>query len=505
MGTINSPQPPAATPAAIASEPDDGTQRLLIGGQWRTAEGGRTTFTLSPITEEPLQPVAAASRADAAAAVEAASAAFDSWSHTSPAERRAILSRAADLLEERAPSIAANMTEENGAAASWAHFNVHVAVGIMREAAVQAYGLIGEVLPSDVPGLRATAVRRPVGVVVGIAPWNAPLILGVRAIAWALAYGNTVVLKGSEESPRTHGAIVAVLRDAGMPDGVVNLITNAPEDAAEIVEELVVHPGVGVVNFTGSTRVGRIIAEKAASHFKRTLLELGGKAPLIVLDDADLAAAAAAASFGAFMYQGQICMSTERIVVDRSVADAFTERLAARAKALVTGDPRNPDTQVGPVINRRSLAHLRALLDDAVERGALIAAGGGFDGLVHQPTVVTGVTPEMRLYHEESFGPVVSVVVADGVDDALRIANDTPYGLSGAVFGKDESRAMSVAERLHTGVVHVNGATVHDEVLMPFGGVGDSGWGRFGARAALHEFTDLRWVTVSQQPRHYPI
>jgi benzaldehyde dehydrogenase (NAD) len=288
------------------------------------------------------------------------------------------------------------------------------------------------------------------------------------------------------------------------PDGVWYAALT-PQDAAEIVEELVVHPAVRAVNFTGSTRVGRIIAEKAATHFKRTLLELGGKAPLVVLDDADLDAAAAAASFGAFMYQGQICMSTERIVVDKSVAEAFTERLAARAKALVTGDPRKPGTQLGPVINRQSLEHLRALIDDAVRHGARISAGGGFEGLVHEPTVVTGVTPEMRLYHEESFGPAVSVVVADGVDDAVRIANDTPYGLSSAVFGKDESRAMAVAKRLRTGICHVNGATVHDELMMPFGGVGDSGWGRFGGRAALHEFTDLRWVTVSQQPRHYPI
>lgn len=503
MDTDNST--PQGRPATEAREPGCGPQGLLIGGQWREAESGRTTRTLSPITEEPLEPVAAASRADAAAAVAAAQAAFETWSQTAPAERRAILLRAADLLEERTPRITDTMTEENGAVAAWGHFNVRLAAGIMREAAAQAYGLIGEVLPSDVPGLLSMGVRQPVGVVVGIAPWNAPVILGVRAVVWALAYGNTVVLKASEESPRTHGAIATVLRDAGVPDGVVNLVTNAPEDAAEIVEELVVHPAVRAVNFTGSTRVGRIIAEKAATHFKRTLLELGGKAPLIVLDDADLDAAAAAASFGAFMYQGQICMSTERIVVDRSVAEAFNERLAARAKALVTGDPRKPGTQVGPMINRSAFEHLRALLDDAVERGARIAAGGGFDGLVHEPTVVTDVTPEMRLYHEESFGPAVSVVVADGPDDAVRIANDTSYGLSSAVFGKDESRAMSVAKRLRTGIAHVNGATVHDELMMPFGGVGDSGWGRFGARVALHEFTDLRSITVSQQPRHYPI
>ncbi|MET8829213.1 aldehyde dehydrogenase family protein [Streptomyces sp. NPDC004610] len=486
-------------------ESADGVQRLLIGGVWRAAEGDRTTVALSPVTERPLAPVAAASVADATAAVEAAEDAFGAWSATAPAERRTVLLRAAGLLEERAEGIAAVMTGETGAVRAWAEFNVRLSAGTLREAAAQAYGLVGEVLPSDVPGLLATGVRRPVGVVVGIVPWNAPLILGVRAVAWALAYGNTVVLKASEQSPRTHGAVAAVLKDAGVPDGAVNLVTNAPGDAPEIVEELVVHPAVRAINFTGSTRVGRIIAQKAAPHFKRTLLELGGKAPLVVLDDADLDAAAAAASFGAFMHQGQICMSTERIVVDAAVHDPFVERLAARAKALVTGDPREPGTQLGPMIDRRALGHLRALLDDAVTRGARCAAGGGHDGLLHEATVVTGVTPAMRLYHEESFGPAVSVVRAADTEDAVRIANDTPYGLASAVFGRDTDRAAAVADRLRTGIAHINGATVHDEPIMPFGGLGDSGWGRFGARAALAEFTDLRWITVSRQPREYPI
>jgi acyl-CoA reductase-like NAD-dependent aldehyde dehydrogenase len=481
------------------------TQLMLIGGRWREAELGRTTQATSPIDEQPLGPVAAASATDATAAVDAAAEAFINWSRTAPSERRALLSRAADLLEQRSGEIVETMTREVGAVAPWGNFNVHLAADILREAAAQAYGLVGEVLPSDTPGLLALGVRQPVGVVVGIAPWNAPVILGVRAIAWALAYGNTVVMKASEQSPRTHAAIATVLADAGAPDGVVNLITNAPEDASEVVGALISHPESRAINFTGSTRVGRIIAEQAARNFTRTLLELGGKAPLIVCDDADLDAAAAAASFGAFMYQGQICMSTERIVVDAAVLDAFTDRLVSRAENLVTGDPRDPDTQIGPMINRQAFEHVRSLLDDAQEHGARIVAGGGFDRLVHQPTVVAGVTPQMRLYHEESFGPVASIVAAHGDEDAIRIANDTTYGLSSAVFSRDESRAMAIAKRLRTGIAHVNGATVHDELMMPFGGVGDSGWGRFGARAALNEFTDLRWITLSQQQRHYPI
>jgi acyl-CoA reductase-like NAD-dependent aldehyde dehydrogenase len=385
-------------------------------------------------------------------------------------------------------------------------FNCSLAAGMLREAAAQAYGLIGEVIPSDVPGLLAMGVRQPAGVVCGIAPWNAPVILGTRAVATPLAYGNTVVLKASEECPRTHAAIASALEDAGMPPGVVNLIVNEPADAAEVVEALIAHPAVRRINFTGSTRVGRIIAEKAGAHLKRVLLELGGKAPLIVLPDADLDAAAAAANFGAFMHQGQICMSTERIVADQSVVGDFARKLAERAGALVVGDPRDPETQIGPVVNEGSLRRISELVEDARGKGAEVLAGGSADGLLFAPTVLSGVTPEMRIYGEESFGPVVSIVPVDGVDEAVRVANDTDYGLSAAVFGQDVPRAFDVARRIESGICHVNGTTVHDEPQMPFGGVKASGFGRFGGRAALDEFTELRWITVGgPQGRHYPI
>jgi acyl-CoA reductase-like NAD-dependent aldehyde dehydrogenase len=328
----------------------------------------------------------------------------------------------------------------------------------------------------------------------------------VRAIATPLAYGNTVILKASEECPRVHAAIARVLVDAGFPASVVNLIVNDPGDAPEVVDELIAHPAVRRINFTGSTRVGRLIAEKAGRHLKRVLLELGGKAPLVVLDDADLDDAAAAANFGAFFHQGQICMSTERIVVDRSVADDFCARLAARASALVVGDPREPSTQIGPMINPAALKRVSELVDDAREHGASVLCGGNSEGLCYSPTVLSGVTREMRLYGEESFGPVVTVVPVSGVDEAVRVANDTEYGLSGAVFGQDVPRAFDVARRLETGICHVNGATVHDEPQMPFGGVKASGFGRFGGRAALEEFTELRWITVGgPEGRHYPI
>jgi benzaldehyde dehydrogenase (NAD) len=416
-----------------------------------------------------------------------------------------MLSRAADLIIERQNEIAETMIEETGATFGWGMFNCMLASGMLREAAAQTYGTVGEVIPSDIPGKLAMAVRAPAGVVVGIAPWNAPVILSVRAVATPLAFGNTVVLKASELCPRTHAHVAAAIADAGVPPGVINFLTNAPADAATVVEELIAHPHTRRVNFTGSTRVGRIIAEIAGRHLKRVLLELGGKAPLIVLADADLERAAAATSFGAFFHQGQICMSTERIVVDRSVAGRFGELLAARASALTVGDPRDPDTQIGPLINEAALERVSAMVDDAREHGAEILAGGEAAGPCYPPTVLFGVSPEMRAYGEESFGPLASIVVVDGVEQAIEVANDTEYGLSAAVFSANVPAALEVAQRIQSGICHINDTTVHDEPQMPFGGVKDSGWGRFGGHAALEEFTELRWITIQETERHYPI
>jgi vanillin dehydrogenase len=369
----------------------------------------------------------------------------------------------------------------------------------------QADALTEEEIPSHIPGKRARAVRQAVGVVVGIAPWNAPVILGVRAVAAPLAYGNTVVLKASEQCPRTHATIVQALKDAGVPAGAINLVTNDPEDAAEVVDALIAHPAVRRISFTGSTRVGRIVAEKAGRHLKRVLLELGGKAPLVVLADADLERAAAAASFGAFMHQGQICLSTERIVIDRSVADEFTQKLSELARLLKVGDPREPGTQIGPLVNENAVKRVTELVQEAVSKGAKVVAGGNAKGACFEPTVLTDVTPDMRIYHEESFGPVVAIVPVDGVEEAVCVANDTEYGLASAVFSRDEDKAMRVARQLETGACHINDATINDEPQMPLGGVKASGWGRFGGKAALEEFTELRWITIQDTPREYPI
>jgi vanillin dehydrogenase len=480
-------------------------QQLLIGGLWVDAEDGATFEKSDPYTGDPVTRAAAATPADAARAVGAAAVAFPNWSQTPPARRRELLSAAADLLMERSKDIALTMTEECGATFGWGMFNCDLASRMLREAAAQAYLPGGSVIPSDVPGVSAMGVRQPVGVVVGIAPWNAPVILGTRAVATPLAYGNTVVLKASEECPRTHAAVAAAINDAGVPAGVINLITNAPADAPSVVEELIAHPAVRRINFTGSTRVGRIIAEKAAKSLKRTLLELGGKAPMVVLADADLDEAANAASFGAFMNSGQICMSTERVVVDASVADEFGRKLAERASALPVGDPRDEGTAIGPVINSGALQRITELLEDAKAKGARVLAGGEAEGPCVQPTVLADVTPDMRIYSEESFGPVVALVQVNGPDEAVGVANDTEYGLAAAVFSRDVGAAVSVARRIESGICHINSSTVHDEPQMPFGGVKGSGWGRFGGQAALEEFTDLRWMSIQSGERHYPI
>ncbi|HLM26978.1 MAG TPA: aldehyde dehydrogenase [Thermoleophilaceae bacterium] len=436
---------------------------------------------------------------------EAAAGAFEEWSNTPPAARRQLLNEAAAILRERSEDIAGTVTDETNGTLGWGMFNVDLAAGMLEEAAALTTSITGEVIPSNVPGLTAVGVRQPAGVVLGIAPWNAPVILGTRAVATPLACGNTVILKASEVCPRTHGEIVRAIQDAGAPEGVINLVTHEPEAAAEVANELIAHPAVRRVNFTGSTRVGRLIAEQAARHLKRVLLELGGKAPMVVLPDADLDEAVAAAKFGAFMHQGQICMSTERVVVDRSVLDPFAEKLGERAAALKVGDPRDPDTQIGPMVSAESAQRVGEMVEDAVSHGAEVVTGGEPDGELFPPTVLKGVSSEMRLYGEESFGPVVGVLGADDADDAVRLANDTEYGLAASVFGADVPSALDVARRIESGICHVNGSTVHDEPQMPFGGVKASGFGRFGGKAAIEEFTELRWITVQSGSRHYPI
>jgi benzaldehyde dehydrogenase (NAD) len=478
--------------------------KLLIGGKDVGGAGGAFERK-NPVSGEVVTRAAAAKAADAKKAVDAAHAAFPGWAALPPTERRAKLLAAATRLKERAQDIAVATSAETGSTIGWGHFNVFFAGTLLEEAAAITTQVGGELIPSGHPSTTSMAVRQPAGVVVGMAPWNAATILGVRAIAVPLAVGNTVVLKGSEISPMTHRLIADVMTEAGFPEGVVNFISHSAADAPEVAEALISHPATRRVNFTGSTRVGRLIGEMCGRHLKPVVLELGGKAPLVVLDDADIDEAVKAAAFGAFMHQGQICMSTERIIVDRAIADEFVKRFVAKAKSLPVGDPSKTDAPLGAVVDIATVERLHRLIDDATKKGAQVMCGGKSDGVLFEPTVLDKVTPDMALFREESFGPVVGVTRSKDVEDAVTLANDTEYGLAAAVFGGDVDRALSVARRIDSGICHVNSPTVQDEAQMPFGGVKASGFGRFGGRAGIDSFTELRWISVETGHRHYPL
>ncbi len=481
------------------------TVDLLINGELVGASNNASFQRQNPITEEPATKAAAATVEDALRAADAAAAAFPEWSETPPKIRREILFSAANSLKERSDKIVEAMATEIGATKAWAMFNISLAADMLVEAASMTTQISGELIPSNRPGSLAMAVRQPVGVVLSIAPWNAPVILGVRSLAMPLACGNTVVMKTSEICPNTHLQILEALQEGGLPKGVLNGISNAPENASEIVEALIAHRAVRRINFTGSTRVGRVIAETAGRHLKPALLELGGKAPAIVLDDADLDHTVACIAFGAYMNQGQICMSTEKVIVDEKISDEFVAKLTEKVRTLKAGDPSEGKTPLGSVVDKAAAQRIERLIEDAVEKGAVLLAGGIVDGTLIGATLLDRVSPSMKIYHEETFGPVACIYRAGSIDEAVRVANDTEYGLSASVFGADSIRAMNVAKRIESGICHINGPTVHDEAQMPFGGVKESGYGRFGGKAGIDQFTELRWITIQDGPLQFPI
>lgn len=478
---------------------------LLINNETVAAADGATFVRKSPITGEVVTTAAAGKSADVDMAVKAAAYMFPAWSAKGPGERRAILNACADALEARSAEFSALGAQETGGTGRWFGFNVMLASKMLREAAAMTTQIKGEVIPSDKPGTLAMGLRQPVGVLVGMAPWNAPIILGVRSFAMPIACGNTVVMKASEKCPGLHSLIGQCMVEGGLPNGVLNIVTHSAEDAPEVVNALIDHPLTRRINFTGSTRVGQIIAERAAKHLKPCLLELGGKAPCIVLEDADLQGAVNGAAFGAYMNQGQICMSTEKVIVDDAIFDRFADAFTNKANSLKSGNPDEP-VHLASVVDRDTIDHITNLIDDATAKGAKLLAGGAPEsGTIMPATIVSEVTPEMDIYSAESFGPVTTLIRARDEDHAVEIANDTEYGLTGSVFTQDISRGMDVAKRMVTGIAHINGPTVGDEAQMPFGGTKSSGYGRFGGNAAVGEFTELRWITIEDPNQHYPI
>lgn len=481
------------------------TVKLLIDGQMRDATGQKTFTRMNPITGEVATVAAAAQSADVQAALESAEKAFKTWSKLGPTERRKRLLKAADLMDQRANEFVLTARQETGSTNSWYGFNVHLSANILREAAAMTTQIDGSIIPSDLPGSLSMGFRVPCGVILSIAPWNAPVILATRAIAMPLACGNTVILKASEISPATQALIGEVLNDAGIGAGVVNVITNAPEDAPAVVEQLIAHPAIKRVNFTGSTKVGKIIASTAAKYLKPVLLELGGKAPVIVCEDADLDQAVEGVAFGAFFNQGQICMSTERLIVSEKIAEVFLEKLVAKIQRIKVGSPDQEDTTFAYLESPQSVQRITALVEDAVSKGASLPVPLQTDGALMHPLIVNGITPEMKLYAEESFGPLATMATFATEEEAVRLANDTAYGLSAAVFTQNINKGLDIAKQIDSGICHINGPTVHDEAQAPFGGTKDSGYGRFGSKSAINEFTEMRWVTIQTTPRQYPL
>jgi acyl-CoA reductase-like NAD-dependent aldehyde dehydrogenase len=486
-----------------AIETDVPELKHFIGGEW--VENGGAFEDADPFTGETVAHVAAGTRVEAAAAVAAAAAAAPGWAATVPAERQRVFLAAADILERRRDEVVSWLARETGCTFGFGMFQMGFVPGLFRQAAALAYAPLGQVIPSDHPGTLALGIRKPVGVVGAIAPWNAALILSARSIAAPLALGNTVVLKPSEWSPYAGGLLWGeIFAEAGLPDGALNIVTHAPGEAGPIGDELVENPAVRRINFTGSTATGRKLAEAAGRRLKRVVLELGGSNPLIVLADADLDYAVSAAAFGAYLHQGQICMSARRIIVEQGIAEEFTSRLAEKASALKSGDPKEMDTIIGPLINEGAVATVKKRVDDAVAGGAKVLAGGAAVGPCYQATLIADVPPDSELATHETFGPVAAIEVVGSPEEAVERANATNYGLSSGIITSNPDRGFALAQQLEAGIVHVNDQPVGDEPQMPFGGVKDSGFGRFGGQAVVDEFTELRWITVQSGTHPFP-
>jgi len=475
--------------------------KLFIGGEWVPSIAGTIADNIDPATGRAFARVHQAGLEDLEKAVAAAHLAAKDWGNSLANQREAILIKAADVLAGRIPEIAEVLRYESGSTFGKSMFEVSFCVNLLRSAAGECRRIFGETMPADSPGLFSMSVRRPLGVIAGIAPYNFPFLLAFKKVAMALASGNSFVLKPAGYTPISGLMIAEVMEAAGLPKGVLNVI---PGPGGKLGDALIADPRVKMVTFTGSTEVGRHIGELAARHFKKCTLEMGGKSPMIVLKDADIAYAVDAACFGIFLHQGQVCMVNSRLIVEEPVFDAFCTAFAAKVKTLKMGDPHHPHTVIGPLINRSQCAVVQKHVDDAVAKGARLLNGGKSDGAFYEPTVLAGVTGDMVVYREETFGPLVSIIRAKDSEEALEIANDSNYGLSAAVITNDLQKAMDLALRLESGAVHLNDCSIYDEPHVPFGGVKESGMGREGGRWSMEEMTETKWITIQLGQRHFP-
>jgi len=475
---------------------------LYIGGDWLATS--ESFSDINPSDNSLWATIPDAGAEETRAAIKAAHDAFPEWAAMPFNQRSALMLKAMHIFENRRMEIVEAIQAEGGGWFGKGMFETGYTAELFPAAAAANYAAIGEILPSEHNKI-SLAVRRPMGVIAVITPWNFPLILSARGFLFALVAGNTIVLKPSEETPWLGGLLFAeVLEEAGFPKGVFNVVTCSRDKVSAVGNELILNPLVKGISFTGSTAVGRDIAAKAGAQLKRCCLELGGKNSILVLDDANLERAAQAANFGAFMHQGQICMSVERVIVHEKIHDDFLEKFIPRVKNLKIGTAMDKANVLGPLINDRAAERLRRQFDDALAKGATLLTGGEIDNRFVSPTVFTGVTSDMLLYQEESFGPVCSIFKARDDNDAIRIANDSEYGLTAGVMTGDEERGLSVINRLDTGNCHLNCSPVNDEPHAPFGGFKASGSGKHGGRWAMETFTETRWITMDRGQRHFP-
>ncbi len=472
-----------------------------INGHAIDEEAASMTPVVNPASGKTFSKVFMARPEHMTRAIDAAYAVKDVWGNTLPSERELILIRAADVLESMRSEVVDLLIDEGGATFGKSQFEVSYVVGTLRSAAGECRRIMGQTIPSDTPGRFSMAIRRPLGVVGGIAPFNFPLILATKKVAFALAAGNTFVLKPSEETSLVGLKIAEIFDKAGLPPGVLNVVTG---DGPTLGAAMYSDPRVKAILFTGSTAVGREIGVECARRGKKFDLEMGGKSPLLVLKDAHLKYAVDTAAFGVFMHQGQICMAGTRVIVEEPVYEEFLKLFVAKVKTLKVGDPRDPETVIGPLIRASQCPFIASRIETSQAAGARVLCGGTYEGHYFQPTVVADVTPSMPIFQEELFGPVVSVAKAKDAADAIQLANNSRYGLTAAVITNDLQLAMRCAMELESGSVHINGSTVHDEPHGPFSGVKDSGMGREGGQWSMDELTELKWVTIQQGEAHYP-
>jgi vanillin dehydrogenase len=472
-----------------------------ISGKALDIPASMLSDVVNPANQRPFAKIFMAQAQHMRAAIDAAAAAKAAWGATLPAERERLIMRFADELEAARNEIVDLLIDEGGSTFGKAQFEVGFAANLIRSIAGEARRIHGEVFPADVPGLISMAIRRPLGVVAAISPFNFPVVLSMKKVAFALACGNTVVLKPSEETSLVGLKLAEIMERSGARGGIFNVV---PGDGATMAQVLYDDPRVKLISFTGSTKVGRIIATECAKRGKRVVLEMGGKSPLIVLQDADLDYAVDTACFGIFIHQGQICMAGSRIIVEAPIYDEFLKRFAAKAATMKVGDPRDHHTVIGPLIRSLQCPMIDKKIKDAVAAGACVLTGGKYEGNFFHPTVIADVTPDMAVFRDELFGPVAAVTKASDADHALALANNSTYGLSSAVLTNNLQLAMRFAMELEAGMVHLNGPTIHDEGTVPFGGVKDSGSGREGGHWSTDEMTEVKWITIQMGRRPYP-